>query len=117
MNNQLANYLPVNQNENPGFWNFQNSTDQFAPEINHGDFVVVDKTKKNLEDGKVYLLFHKEKTNEILIRRVSENLATGAFRFSTPSGIDDTMSEEEFLKKYDVFGRITTTYQIAQKQF
>jgi len=112
----LVNFIPVDQKESEKDWYFQNESDQFAPEINIGDFVYVDKTQTELEDGGTYLFFHNNDQSNFMIRKVSIKF-DNSLSLHTPSIKDEDINIDDLLSAYTVFGRISKTIKIVEKKF
>ena len=114
MNSNIL-HIPIGKDNNPDDWYFEEKTNQFSPEIKLGDMVYINKTRLTLEDGKVYLLFHKQRENEYIIRRVSHNM-NGTLKIKTPYEEEDT-TEEQLLHNYYIYGQIQKSVRMVVQEF
>ncbi len=98
---------------NSEFARYQANNNQFAPHINGGDFLFIDRKDTNLTDGSIYLFSHKKEDKQ-LIRKTTYTLAE-ELRLSTPTD-SEIIDSEVFLSSYICFGRVCKRVAIIEEE-
>lgn len=115
LESSFVNFIPIDKDTNPNDWYFQEKTGQFSPDIQLGDVVYINKHFTEIEDGKTYLLFHKEKEDEYLIRKLTHTLEN-TLKIKTPNH-EEEVTEKELFQKYFIFGKVEKSVRMVVKEF